>query len=179
MPTTPTPLTRDDADKLFRRLHDQITAIATITETLEHIIDSKAWVPLGHDTFHAAWLAYKLDEITAAIELRPAVVYQLLEEGFAPTRSPTWSRAPARPPWNTSTGNAATARPPTRQRCGPAPTAQPAPPTPSTPGLAPAGSRNTTTSPTCPKPPWPQSLWRRSPARLTRSASGSGTETVD
>lgn len=64
------------AEELFERLH---AGFLDIESTLRTIIASEAWIPLGYRTFGDAWAA-RMSDITLAVELRPHVVYQLLEE---------------------------------------------------------------------------------------------------
>lgn len=66
------------ADKLWKRLHQNFVDTEA---TLVEIIKSKAWEPLGYESFAKAWVD-KMSDITLASELRPHVVYQMFEEGL-------------------------------------------------------------------------------------------------
>jgi hypothetical protein len=64
------------AEALWDKLqHDFLDAQATIIE----IIDTRAWEPLGYESFAKAWID-RMADITLAAELLPHVVYELLKE---------------------------------------------------------------------------------------------------
>lgn len=65
------------AEDLWEKLHK---TFLDMEQTLTTIIASKAWEPLGYSSFTTAW-ADKMSDITLASEIRPAVVYAMLEEG--------------------------------------------------------------------------------------------------
>lgn len=71
-------MTRTQAVDLWVSLrHHFVNAAAVI----EQIIETRAWEPLGYDSFTEAWNA-QMGEITLAVEVRPHVVYQMLTEGY-------------------------------------------------------------------------------------------------
>ncbi len=65
------------AENLWSRLQK---TFLDMEETLQTIIATQAWKPLGYDTFTQAW-AEKMSGITLAGELRPHVVYAMFDEG--------------------------------------------------------------------------------------------------
>lgn len=66
------------AEKLWNLLHDQFV---NIQEVMVQIISTRAWEPLGYSTFTEAFTE-RLSGVTLASELRPHVVYQMLDEGL-------------------------------------------------------------------------------------------------
>lgn len=73
-------MTQRDALALWKKL---ATQFAATERTIQEIIDRRAWEPLGYSTFNEAWNA-QMGSVTLASELRPYVVYQMLEEGQTP-----------------------------------------------------------------------------------------------
>lgn len=67
------------AIELWNKLRTQFLAFQ---DTLEEIIDKRAWEPMGYSSFHENYIA-KMGDITLAVELRPHVVYQMLAEGLS------------------------------------------------------------------------------------------------
>lgn len=65
------------AENLWERLHK---TFLDMEETLTTIIRSSAWIPLGYNSFTDAWAA-RMSDITLASEIRPHVVYAMLDEG--------------------------------------------------------------------------------------------------
>lgn len=65
------------AEDLWEKLHK---GFLDMEQTLTTIIASEAWKPLGYSTFAEAWAA-KMSDITLASEIRPHVVYAMLDEG--------------------------------------------------------------------------------------------------
>jgi hypothetical protein len=62
-------------DRVWQTLSDHEAAI-------REVIDKKAWLPLGFETFADAWFGLNHNDISLARELRPHVVVQLLSEGL-------------------------------------------------------------------------------------------------
>ena len=75
--TDPKNATTAWAENLWERLHK---TFLDMEETLTTIIRSEAWKPLGYNSFTEAWAA-KMGDITLASEIRPHVVYRMLDEG--------------------------------------------------------------------------------------------------
>ncbi|SBS73899.1 Gp49 [uncultured Mycobacterium sp.] len=48
---------------------------------IEEIIEKRAWIPLGYESFAEAWHS-RMGDVTLAVEVRPHVVYQMLTEGY-------------------------------------------------------------------------------------------------
>ena len=67
------------AEKLWERLH---SSLFDFQATLIEIIDTKAWEPLGYESFSKAWIE-KMADITIGAELLGHVVYELLDEELA------------------------------------------------------------------------------------------------
>lgn len=65
------------AEDLWEKLHK---GFLDMEQTLMTIIASEAWKPVGYNTFAEAWTA-KMSDITLASEIRPHVVYAMLDEG--------------------------------------------------------------------------------------------------
>lgn len=65
-----------------KRLWQQArSGLLNTEQALVNIIRSRAWEPLGHESFSKAWVE-EMADVTLAIELRPHVVYQLIDEGL-------------------------------------------------------------------------------------------------
>ena len=72
------PLTRAQAVDLWNSLKHHFVNAAVV---IERIIETRAWEPLGYDSFSDAWNA-QMGDVTLAVEVRPHVVYQMLTEGY-------------------------------------------------------------------------------------------------
>jgi hypothetical protein len=72
-------LTRKQAQSLWEKAWD---ALANYQAALAEIIETQAWLPLGHETFHDAWLATRRNELTLDKALQPLVIYQMISEGL-------------------------------------------------------------------------------------------------
>lgn len=70
-------LTETQAAKLWSELR---AAFVRIDQLIPEIIETRAWEPLGFDSFTQAW-AVKMEGITIASEMRPHVVYAMFDEG--------------------------------------------------------------------------------------------------
>ena len=70
-------ISKKHARKLFDRLAKNWTATRA---DIQEIIEAEAWKALGFDTLAEAWEAL-VGDITLPAEVRPLVVYQLLDEG--------------------------------------------------------------------------------------------------
>lgn len=77
---TTKPITKTQAEALWEQLHEDF---ANAEERMKQIIITKAWEPLGYRSFHEAW-AERMSDISIAAEVRPHVVYQMLNEGMTP-----------------------------------------------------------------------------------------------
>lgn len=71
-------MTRAQAVELWGKLRTHFIDAAKV---MEDIIQSRAWEPLGYDSFATAWNA-QMGDVTLAVEVRPHVVYQMLTEGY-------------------------------------------------------------------------------------------------
>lgn len=67
------------AEKLWDRLEK---GFLDTQNTIIAIIESKAWEPLGYESFSKAWVDRIMSKVTVASELRPHVVYQMFSEGL-------------------------------------------------------------------------------------------------
>jgi hypothetical protein len=66
------------AERLWERLQSNfLDAHKTIIE----IIGARAWEPLGYDSFATAWQD-QMKNITLASEIRPHIVFQMIDEGL-------------------------------------------------------------------------------------------------
>lgn len=70
------------AEKLWRDLKK---SLVNAERTIINIIRSKAWEPLGFDSFEKAWVELMADT-TLANEIRPHVAYTLFDENVSPER---------------------------------------------------------------------------------------------
>lgn len=73
-----TTITSAEAAALWQRLRQGFINLAA---TIEEIIETRAWEPMGYESFTEAWHA-QMGEVTLAVEVRPHVVYQMLTEGY-------------------------------------------------------------------------------------------------
>lgn len=69
------------AEKLWALLRQHFV---NAQRTIEEIIRTEAWKPLGFSTFTEAWAA-NMANVAIASELRAHVVYQMLSEGRVPS----------------------------------------------------------------------------------------------
>ena len=77
MSTTDTPmLSKEEETRLWDRLHDHFVNARVI---MDEIIAKKAWRASGYSSFAEAW-ADKMSDVTVPVDLRSAIVYQLLAE---------------------------------------------------------------------------------------------------
>lgn len=67
------------AEKLWKRLE---AGLLDTQNTIIAIIDSRAWEPLGYESFSKAWIDRIMSKVTISAELRPHVVYQMFSEGL-------------------------------------------------------------------------------------------------
>lgn len=73
--------TKDPSDVAAERLWDELrTGLFMAQSALVNIIAAKAWQP-RHESFAKAWVE-RMADISIAAELRPHVVYQLIEDGL-------------------------------------------------------------------------------------------------
>lgn len=80
MAATKKQITARQAEALWSKLHEHFV---NAQQAIKDIIANQAWLPLGYDTFAAAW-ADRMADVTLAAECRPHVVYQMLAEGLTP-----------------------------------------------------------------------------------------------
>ena len=69
-----------EAGKLWGELRQHF---ANAENTIQAIVEQKAWEPLGYNSFAEAWAA-EMSNLTLPSEVRPHVVYQMLAEGWEP-----------------------------------------------------------------------------------------------
>jgi hypothetical protein len=67
----------NDAIKLWDQLR---MGLFLVTDTIEKIIEQRAWEPLGYESFFEAW-DDKMSDISLAKEIQIRAVYQMLAEG--------------------------------------------------------------------------------------------------
>lgn len=79
MTTKTKPLTQRQAEQLWSELRD---LFVNAEQAIVKIIESKAWEPLGYDTFAQAW-AGRMSGVRLAASCTAHVVYALLAEGIA------------------------------------------------------------------------------------------------
>jgi uncharacterized protein YhaN len=73
-------LTKRQADALWQQLRQHLT---NAEQVMQEIIARQAWIAQGYSTFAEAWQANHMSDITLASELRPHIIYQLLDENEA------------------------------------------------------------------------------------------------
>lgn len=66
------------AKQLWAKLNQHLVSAE---KAIQEIIEAKAWEPLGYGTFAEAWAA-EMSNSSLASEIRPHVVYQMLDEGW-------------------------------------------------------------------------------------------------
>jgi hypothetical protein len=71
------PLSKTAANKLWAHLHE---ALSDAQSTLQEVIATEAWKPLGYKTFTQAWKA-RMSDITFPPEAAVQAAYQILAEG--------------------------------------------------------------------------------------------------
>src|SRR5258705_8968379 len=65
-----------------RKLTEQFrSGLINAERAMQEIIADKAWEPLGYGSFTAWWDGENFGDITLATELRPHVIYTMLDEG--------------------------------------------------------------------------------------------------
>ena len=69
-------LDRRQAEAMWGALRDHF---ANAANSIKEIIAARAWEPLGYASFAEAW-KHEMYGVTLAMEVRPHIVYQLLEE---------------------------------------------------------------------------------------------------
>lgn len=72
-------LTPERADALWDELRD---AFANLENAIRLIVDTKAWLPLGYETFASAW-SERMKGVALANSVKPYVIYAMLDEGLA------------------------------------------------------------------------------------------------
>ena len=70
------PLSRQQAESMWAGLRDHF---ANAAAAIKQIISERAWEPLGYSSFAEAW-KHEMYGQKLAMEVRPHIVYQLLEE---------------------------------------------------------------------------------------------------
>jgi hypothetical protein len=69
-------ISREEALELWIGLRDDFVSAQ---KRMEEIVTTKAWEPIGFDSFSDAWRTY-MSDVTIAAEIRPFVVYQFLAD---------------------------------------------------------------------------------------------------